>query len=192
MRAVFGHGQLRLYMLVLLERRPLHGYEIIRDLQARFDGLYCPSAGTIYPRLAKLQAVGLVERSDEGRKSTYRLTSAGRQELETRRDEVVALEELLAAAARRLAHDKRRLADEPGAPGPPGATEPQLRALVTDLIRDPDSIHVLVRTVGRLGGHTSGHTSGHPGPPTADQLADVAEILRDAFCRIRRVLDEPG
>ena len=33
-------------------RGPKHGYELIRLLENRFHGLYAPSAGTIYPRLA--------------------------------------------------------------------------------------------------------------------------------------------
>lgn len=103
MRTVFGHGQLRLYMLTLLERGPLHGYEIMRCLEERFDGLYVPSAGTIYPRLAKLEEDGMVVRRDEGRKATYRITAAGRAELRDRDAEVRALETSLDAALTRLA-----------------------------------------------------------------------------------------
>ena len=29
MPPVFAHGQLRLYLLALLEQRPMHGYEVI-------------------------------------------------------------------------------------------------------------------------------------------------------------------
>ena len=39
MRAsVFGHGQLRLYLLGLLADRPMHGYELIQELSDRFGG----------------------------------------------------------------------------------------------------------------------------------------------------------
>ena len=78
MSPVFAHGQLRLYLLVLLAEAPRHGYEVIQDLETRFGGLYTPSAGTVYPRLAKLEEEGLVERTDEGRKATYRITGARR------------------------------------------------------------------------------------------------------------------
>ena len=50
MPPVFAHGQLRLYLLALLEQRPMHGYEVITALSDRFGGTYRPSAGTIYPR----------------------------------------------------------------------------------------------------------------------------------------------
>ena len=78
MSPVFAHGQLRLYLLALLNEGPRHGYEVIQDLEQRFNGLYSPSAGTVYPRLAKLEEEGLVERAEEGRKAIYRITDAGR------------------------------------------------------------------------------------------------------------------
>ena len=62
MPPVFQHGQLRLYLLALLEQRPMHGYEVITALSDRFGGTYRPSAGTVYPRLARLEEEGLVER----------------------------------------------------------------------------------------------------------------------------------
>ena len=104
---VFGHGQLRLYLLAVLEEGPRSGYDVIRGLEDRFGGLYSPSAGTVYPRLAKLEDEGLVTRSDEGRRSTYALTEAGRAELDSRRDELAELEESLDASAQRLAEQMR-------------------------------------------------------------------------------------
>ena len=77
MPPVFAPGQLRLYLLALLEQGSAHGYEIIRALSERFGGVYRPSPGTIYPRLARLEDEGLVARSYEGRKGTYALTDAG-------------------------------------------------------------------------------------------------------------------
>src|SRR5665648_729138 len=78
---VFAHGQLRLYLLALLESGPKHGYELITALSDRFGGTYRPSPGTVYPRLARLEEEGLVTRVDEGRKGMYALTDAGRAEL---------------------------------------------------------------------------------------------------------------
>ncbi|MDI2131508.1 PadR family transcriptional regulator [Yinghuangia seranimata] len=92
MTPVFGHGRLRLYLLKLLDESPRHGYEIIRLLQDRFLGLYAPSAGTVYPRLAKLEQEGLVAHSVEGGRKVYRITDAGRAELTARQAELDALE----------------------------------------------------------------------------------------------------
>ena len=107
MSPVFGHGALRLYLLHLLEEEPRHGYEIIRALEDRFMGMYTPSAGTIYPRLAALEEDGLVEHDTvEGRK-VYRLTDAGRAELATRKEEIDAVVAEAVQSARALAKEIR-------------------------------------------------------------------------------------
>lgn len=107
MAPVFAHGQLRLYLLSLLESGPKHGYELITDLSDRFGGTYRPSPGTVYPRLARLEEEGLVVRVDEERKSTYALTDAGRAELEARRGDLASLEEGIAESVRERAAQVR-------------------------------------------------------------------------------------
>lgn len=92
MPPVFAHGRLRLYLLKLLDESPRHGYEVIRLLEERFQGLYAPSAGTVYPRLAKLEAEGLVTHATEGGRKVYSLTDAGRAELAGRSGELADLE----------------------------------------------------------------------------------------------------
>ncbi|MES9542074.1 MULTISPECIES: PadR family transcriptional regulator [unclassified Actinomadura] len=103
MSPVFGHGRLRLYLLKLLEESPRHGYEVIRLLQDRFLGVYSPSPGTIYPRLARLEAEGLVTHEVVKGKKVYSLTDKGREELERRMDELAELEEEIAASAQEFA-----------------------------------------------------------------------------------------
>ncbi|WP_328902348.1 helix-turn-helix transcriptional regulator [Streptomyces sp. NBC_00441] len=139
MPPVFAHGRLRLYLLKLLDEAPRHGYEVIRLLEERFQGLYAPSAGTVYPRLAKLEAEGLVTHATEGGRKVYSITDAGRAELADRTGELADLEleiresvsELAAetrddvrGAAGKLRSEMRAAADEsrhtPGAA--PGAT----------------------------------------------------------------------
>ncbi len=107
MTPVFGHGQLRLYLLSLLDEAPRHGYELIRALEDRFNGMYTPSAGTIYPRLARLEEEGLVEREDSGRKAVYRITEAGRAEVRARAEELRDLDDDLTASVQRLASQVR-------------------------------------------------------------------------------------
>jgi DNA-binding PadR family transcriptional regulator len=97
---VFAHGQLRLYLLALLEQRPMHGYEVITALSDRFGGTYRPSAGTIYPLLAQLEEDGLVRRTESDRRSTYELSATGRAELDERRGELAVLEEGIADTVR--------------------------------------------------------------------------------------------
>lgn len=83
----FRHGQLRLVLLTLIARRPQHGYELIQELSELFNGNYAPSAGTIYPRLAKLESEGLVTKHDDGRKTVYAITPEGQTEVDARADE---------------------------------------------------------------------------------------------------------
>ncbi|WNI22489.1 helix-turn-helix transcriptional regulator [Streptomyces sp. ITFR-16] len=136
MPPVFAHGRLRLYLLKLLDEAPRHGYEVIRLLEERFQGLYAPSAGTVYPRLAKLEAEGLVTHATEGGRKVYSITDAGRDELAGRTGELADLEleiresvsELAAemrddvrGAAGKLRSEMRAAADESRHTGAPGS-----------------------------------------------------------------------
>ena len=107
MTPVFSHGSLRLYLLSLLAEGPKHGYELIQALSDRFGGTYSPSAGTIYPRLGKLEEDGLVTKESDGRKTVYSITDAGRRELENRRLDLDAIELEVTDSVRRLADEVR-------------------------------------------------------------------------------------
>ncbi|MEU9704165.1 helix-turn-helix transcriptional regulator [Streptomyces sp. NPDC047981] len=107
MPPVFAHGRLRLYLLKLLDEAPRHGYEVIRLLEERFQGLYAPSAGTVYPRLAKLEAEGLVTHATEGGRKVYSITDAGRAELAGRVGELDDLEREIRDSVSELAAEIR-------------------------------------------------------------------------------------
>ncbi|WP_116244859.1 helix-turn-helix transcriptional regulator [Nocardiopsis sp. FIRDI 009] len=103
MSTIFGHGRLRLYLLKLLDESPRHGYEIISLLRDRFLGVYSPSPGTIYPRLARLEEEGLVTHTEEGGRKVYRLTDKGRQELRERSGDLDDLEREITDSVRDIA-----------------------------------------------------------------------------------------
>jgi DNA-binding PadR family transcriptional regulator len=105
MSPVFGHGRLRLYLLKLLEESPRHGYEVIRLLQDRFLGVYSPSPGTIYPRLARLEEEGLVTHELIDGKKVFSITDKGREELDGRLDELADLEQEISASVRDIARE---------------------------------------------------------------------------------------
>jgi len=100
MSPVFRHGRLRLYLLRLLDEEPRHGYEVIRMLRDQFMGVYAPSPGTIYPRLARLEEEGLVTHDEVDGRKVYRITDAGRQELHEREDDLAELEQELSDSVR--------------------------------------------------------------------------------------------
>ncbi|GMM96452.1 MULTISPECIES: PadR family transcriptional regulator [Microbacterium] len=107
MPPVFSHGDLRLYLLNLLDDGPRHGYDIIQALSDRTGGTYTPSAGTIYPRLAKLEEEGMVTKSVDGRKTIYEITESGRAEVAARRDDLAGIEAGLADSVRLIADEVR-------------------------------------------------------------------------------------
>ncbi|MEU7578149.1 helix-turn-helix transcriptional regulator [Streptomyces sp. NPDC041068] len=123
MPPVFAHGRLRLYLLKLLDEAPRHGYEVIRLLEERFQGLYAPSAGTVYPRLAKLEAEGLVTHTTEGGRKVYAITDAGRAELADRSGELADLELEIRESVAELAAEIRD-----GVQGAAGELRREMRA----------------------------------------------------------------
>jgi DNA-binding PadR family transcriptional regulator len=104
---VFSHGDLRLYLLNLLDEAPRHGYDIIQALSDRTGGTYTPSAGTVYPRLAKLEEEGLVTKSIDGRKTVYEITAAGRAEVASRAGDLEGIEAGLTDSVRLIAEEVR-------------------------------------------------------------------------------------
>jgi len=75
-------GNVRAAILALLTERPMHGYEMIQELEARTDGLWRPSAGSIYPTLQLLEDEGLVSGEESEGRRRFSLTDAGRVEAE--------------------------------------------------------------------------------------------------------------
>jgi DNA-binding PadR family transcriptional regulator len=80
-----GRGQrlnVRPALLALLLERPMHGYEMIQELDTRTGGIWRPSPGSVYPTLQLLEDEGLIEAEATGGRKRYTLTDAGRTEAE--------------------------------------------------------------------------------------------------------------
>lgn len=92
MTRVFAHGELHLALLALLQRRPMHGYELMTELERMLGTRYRPSAGSIYPALSSLVTEGLLERRRAGHRQLYQLTQTGIDALEARSEALAALE----------------------------------------------------------------------------------------------------
>jgi DNA-binding PadR family transcriptional regulator len=79
---MFEQGGLKFVILRLLDEKPRHGYEIIKELEERSGGRYTPSPGTVYPTLSMLEDMGYASAAvEEGGKKVYSITDAGRQHL---------------------------------------------------------------------------------------------------------------
>ena len=74
-----GRGDVRAAVLTLLAEQPMHGYQIIREIEERSDGAWKPSAGSVYPTLQLLTDEGLVAAEESGGRKTYSLTESGRE-----------------------------------------------------------------------------------------------------------------
>jgi DNA-binding PadR family transcriptional regulator len=89
---MFAQGELRLALLALIAESPRHGYELIKEIEEMTGGAYAPSPGAVYPTLQLLEDEGAIEEAEaEGAKKPFAATQAGRDELETRQDEVETL-----------------------------------------------------------------------------------------------------
>lgn len=76
---LFEQGDLKYVILRMLEQKPRHGYEIIKELEDQFGGAYTPSPGTVYPTLTMLEDLGYAQVSpDAGGRKIYSITAEGR------------------------------------------------------------------------------------------------------------------
>jgi len=71
-------GDVRSAILGLLAEDPMHGYQIISELERRSDGRWRPSAGSVYPTLQQLEDEGLVRAVERDGRRVFELTEAGR------------------------------------------------------------------------------------------------------------------
>ena len=84
-KRMFDAGALRLVVLGLIAEQPRHGYDIIKALEARFQGAYSPSPGAIYPMLQMLEEADLVSSQMQGAKKLFSITEEGQAYLEENR-----------------------------------------------------------------------------------------------------------
>src|SRR5215212_659743 len=77
-----GRGHVRAAILALLAERPMHGYEMIQELEARTGGVWRPSPGSVYPTLQLLEDEGLITGEEGEGRRRFTLTDAGRAEAE--------------------------------------------------------------------------------------------------------------
>jgi DNA-binding PadR family transcriptional regulator len=77
-------GDVRTALLRILSERPMHGYDLIKELEQRSGGMWRPSPGSIYPTLQLLEDEGLLRGEEHDGKRVYSITEAGRAELDER------------------------------------------------------------------------------------------------------------
>jgi len=86
-------GDVRAAILDLLaEGQPWNGYQIIQEIGARTQGVWRPSAGSVYPALQQLEDEALIraETTGEDRRRMYTLTEEGQAYVTEHADELKA------------------------------------------------------------------------------------------------------
>ena len=73
-----GRGDVRAAVLALLLEKPMHGYQIIQEIEERSGGAWKPSPGSVYPALQLLADEGLIVVEESNGRKTYDLTVEGR------------------------------------------------------------------------------------------------------------------
>ena len=75
-------GYIRVAVLILLNNKPSHGYEIMKEINDRTKGFYKPTPGGVYPILRDLEKTGYIKgewhRQNNRNVKTYRITEKGK------------------------------------------------------------------------------------------------------------------
>ena len=79
-------GFLRQYLLKRIAEKPIHGYDLLRDIETKTEGAWRPGAGSIYPILKELVREGLIKAEAAKRSGrsqlVYHVTQEGASFLE--------------------------------------------------------------------------------------------------------------
>lgn len=103
LRQLIRRGSAKLLVLKALESRPMHGYDVAKEISSLFEGTYIPSAGVIYPTLQSLEDQGHLTEFQSGEKRVYSITNKGRRFL---KDNDGNLKEILEYVQKRKKDDE--------------------------------------------------------------------------------------
>jgi DNA-binding PadR family transcriptional regulator len=85
-------GSTTILVLKLIDKKPMYGYEMIKEMEEKSNGVFALKEGTLYPILHTLEGKGLVEAywsegSGNRPRKYYRITKAGRLSLKEKEEE---------------------------------------------------------------------------------------------------------
>ncbi|WP_299739060.1 PadR family transcriptional regulator [Rossellomorea sp. y25] len=85
-------GSTTTLILSLLHAKPMYGYEIIKELELKSDGIFSFKEGTIYPILHTLEDKGLIvsywgEGTGKRKRKYYKLNDSGREFIQEKKEE---------------------------------------------------------------------------------------------------------
>jgi DNA-binding PadR family transcriptional regulator len=107
-------GDIRTAALLLLAEEPRNGYAIMQELEQRSNGVWTPSAGSVYPALSQLEDEALIRSEEQDGRKVFVITDAGREQLAARPTDAPAPWDTLAGGVpnevRELAGQMRQVA----------------------------------------------------------------------------------
>jgi DNA-binding PadR family transcriptional regulator len=82
-----ARGDVRAAVLALLAEGPMHGYQIIHEIEERSGGAWKPSPGSVYPTLQLLADEGVVAAKESNGRKIYSLTDEGKRLADSAKDQ---------------------------------------------------------------------------------------------------------
>lgn len=87
-------GSIVILILNMLEREPMYGYKLIKEIEKHSEGVFSFKEGTLYPILHSLEAEGMVEgfwteETGSRKRKYYRLVAKGQEYLREKQAEWV-------------------------------------------------------------------------------------------------------
>jgi DNA-binding PadR family transcriptional regulator len=79
-------GNVRAAILSVLAEEPMHGYQIMQQLEERSGGTWRPSPGSVYPTLQLLEDQGFIKGEEVEGRRVFALTEAGKAEAEASKE----------------------------------------------------------------------------------------------------------
>ena len=74
-------GYMRIALLILLSKKPCHGYEMMKEVKDRTEGFWKPTAGGVYPILQSLEKAGYIKGQwspQKRKRKIYHITESGK------------------------------------------------------------------------------------------------------------------
>jgi DNA-binding PadR family transcriptional regulator len=158
-------GDVRAAILALLTEEPMHGYQIITELNERSGGVWRPSPGSVYPTLQAMEDQGLVTADKAEGKRVFSLTDEGRAEAATSGDGPAPWESAARGADRSLVDLRGLMVEVAAAVVQVGRTgsEGQVKA-VGELLADTRRRIYLVLADGAAGSDAAAATAAPSAP----------------------------
>jgi DNA-binding PadR family transcriptional regulator len=176
--AMVPKGFIRYQVLESLSKKPMSGSEIINEVEARTNGRWKPSPGSVYPLLSWLQDNGHVKElpSDQSGMKRYELTDSGNAVLEQQRKIMEEQEKMIDQQKRNY----MRFRKEGRFFGPPFMRAPWFRLPPEKMGELRESMRHLIRTSFKLGENLEAHFS-------EQVFEDVRKVLDETAEKLERI-----